>query len=85
MVTAFIEVSDSANTLFIIVGDHQPKRPVREKDALKSVPIHLISRDPDILSSFETFGYTRGFFADQEPPHDGLESFFPHFLEALED
>ena len=69
--------------LIIVLGDHQPKRPIREKDAGRSVPIHLISRDSELLARFTPSGFTRGFVPNQPPPHPGMETFYELFLDVL--
>jgi hypothetical protein len=69
--------------LIIVVGDHQPKYPVTERGQPLSVPIHLISRNKNILHRFEEMGYTQGLIPFQEPPHPGLETFHLDFLTAI--
>jgi hypothetical protein len=46
--------------IIILVGDHQPKRPVRESNATKQVPIHLISRQRSFAAAFRDFGFIEG-------------------------
>ena len=48
---------------------------------LHSVPIHVWSREPELLEPFLRRGYTPGLVPRQRPPHAGLESFWPGFLE----
>lgn len=71
------------DSLIILVGDHQPKRPLREKAAPLSVPIHIVSRDPELISSFLRSGYTSGLIPDQPVPHKGMETFLPAFMEVI--
>ncbi len=47
-------------SLVIILGDHQPVSEVTESSPSWSVPIHVISRDPDLVAPFVSRGYTRG-------------------------
>jgi hypothetical protein len=74
-------VDQDSKALYIIYGDHQPLRPVRVPDARLSVPIHVISRDPEMLEPFLQRGYVEGFIPSQQPPHPGMEQFFPMFVE----
>lgn len=73
-------VSGEGDALYIIYGDHQPLRPVRVANARLSVPVHIVSRDPELLRPFLERGYVQGFEPTQEPPHPGMEEFFPGFV-----
>jgi hypothetical protein len=72
------------DVLVILVGDHQPKRPVATEDQPWSVPVHVISRDENLVRAFDTHGYIRGMIPSRPPPHRGMDSFFEHLLGALE-
>jgi hypothetical protein len=65
--------------IIMIFGDHQAQRPIREHNATGSVPIHVASRDPEILRRFLAAGYQRGMTSSQPPPHPEMSSFFPFF------
>jgi hypothetical protein len=68
--------------VFIVVGDHQPRIPIAEEDATYSVPIHVISKEPDVPRSFLQYGFTPGLEPGQSPPHRRMDEFFAMFLEA---
>jgi len=63
------------------VGDHQPYSGITGRGKPRSVPIHVWSREPALLEPFLRRGYTPGLVPRQSPPHAGLESFWPAFLE----
>ncbi|OHE68562.1 MAG: hypothetical protein A2413_12485 [Treponema sp. RIFOXYC1_FULL_61_9] len=67
--------------LIIVVGDHQPYSGITGKGKPTSVPIHALSRDPGMLKPFLARGYTAGWVPRQPPPHAGLDTFLPGFLE----
>ncbi len=67
--------------ILVFFGDHQPQRPIRESDATLSVPIHIASREPEILSPFAEYGYEPGFRPTQERPHPHFTEFYPMFAE----
>ncbi len=67
--------------LIVLVGDHQPFSGITGQGKLHSVPIHVWSREPELLRPFLRRGYTPGLVPRQRPPHAGLESFWPGFLE----
>ena len=69
------------DTLIIIVGDHQPNRQLTGPGEPWSVPVHVISRNNRLLTPFRDRGYTAGLFPGQPPPHAGMETFWPGFLQ----
>jgi hypothetical protein len=71
------------DSLIVVVGDHQPRFPIREQGSSKSVPIHLISRDRDLISRFERYGFTWGLEPRQALPHPGMETFYPNLMSVI--
>jgi hypothetical protein len=67
-------------SLVVVVGDHQPYSGITGQGKLRSVPIHVLSRDASVLEPFLARGYTPGLVPRQPPPHEGMESFLPHLL-----
>ena len=67
--------------LIVVVGDHQPYSGITGQGKARSVPIHVWSREPRLLEPFLRRGYTSGLVPRQDPPHAGLESFWPAFLQ----
>ena len=67
--------------LIVVVGDHQPYSGITGQGKTHSVPIHVWSREPRLLEPFLRRGYTPGLVPRQSPPHAGLESFWPAFLQ----
>jgi hypothetical protein len=56
------------DTLFILVGDHQPTANISGEGASWDVPIHIVSRDANLLAGFVRQGFTRG----MEPPRQPI-------------
>jgi hypothetical protein len=77
----FIQRFLAGREIVVIIGDHQPCAPVTGKNASWSVPVHVISRDPEAIRRFVQRGYTEGLIPGQAPPHPGMETFFWNFLE----
>jgi hypothetical protein len=71
-------------TLVILVGDHQPKFPITQRGSPLSVPVHVISRDRELIKPLLKYGYTPGFIPEQYPPHPGMETFLTLFLEIID-
>ena len=69
------------HTLILIVGDHQPNLQLTAAGEPWSVPVHVISGDPRLLDPFYKRGYTPGLIPNKPPPHAGMETFLPGFLQ----
>ena len=65
------------DTLFILVGDHQPTANISGEGASWDVPIHILANDPALLAAFVSQGFTAG----MEPPRQPLGGM--HELPAL--
>lgn len=48
------------NTIFVLVGDHQPASIITGDDASRAVPVHILTDDETILSGLEAAGFVRG-------------------------
>ncbi len=71
----------SRDPIIIVMGDHQAQPPIRGPENIKSVPIHVASRDGAILQGFAERGFEPGMVGTQEPPHRHMSEFFPMFAE----
>jgi len=81
--TDFITKLDDDN-IFLIVGDHQPYSD-KENESDYLTPIHIISKDQKVLSSFEKFGFTKGLIpqSGNEVYHEAVQSLLLHNLQQL--
>jgi hypothetical protein len=79
----FLATRVSPGALVIILGDHQPPAIISGEGQPWTVPIHVLSQDPDLLRPFAAEGYTPGAFPEQKAPWPGMESFMPQFLDAF--
>lgn len=78
-ITEFLTRLDE-EALVIVVGDHQPRIPIAEPDSTFSVPVHFLSRDPELVEPFRHYGFERGFAphprlvaaADEHPRMDRM-------------
>jgi hypothetical protein len=71
----------SDNALIIALGDHQPVVGVSGRNRPWSVPVHVISRRPELLEPFQRRGYVPGLVPNQPLPHTPLWEFLPQFLQ----
>jgi hypothetical protein len=67
-------------SLVIILGDHQPVAEVNGETWEMGVPIHVLSRDRELVHPFVTRGYQPGIRPNLAGYPQGLEAFFPNFL-----
>lgn len=65
------------DTLFFMLGDHQPAALVTGQDASWAVPVHVISGDPALLEPFRE----QGFLPGMQPP----SAYAEHGFDALRD
>jgi hypothetical protein len=70
--------------LVILLGDHQPPAVIGGELQQWTVPIHVLSRDPELVAPFMAAGYIAGIVPTQAPPHQGMEKFLPSFLAAFD-
>ena len=77
-------MQDDRDPIIVIFGDHQPQRPIRSPQAALSVPIHVASRDPEVLAGFEEHGFERGMESTAPPPHPKMSSFSPMMAEIAQ-
>jgi hypothetical protein len=72
-------------SLFILIGDHQPQQVSRRSDSFDT-PIHIISKDAALIDAFSEFGFLRGLSTQivGEPTatmrHEGLYSMLVRVL-----
>ncbi len=57
--------------LIVVVGDHQPYSGITGQGKTRSVPIHVWSREPELLEPFLRRGYTPGLVPRQQPAARG--------------
>jgi hypothetical protein len=64
----YLRQPQSRETVYVVLGDHQPTGNVSGEGASWDVPVHIISRDPQLLQRFVEQGFTAGL----EPPRTPL-------------
>ena len=66
----------------IVVGDHQPRYPIREREATMGVLMHVVSRETSVVNAFLPHGFSPGFVPPVDHPLVGMESFYGIFLDV---
>jgi hypothetical protein len=69
--------------LVIVVGDHQPPGFISGEKQPWTVPIHVLSRDADLLRPFRAAGYVEGALPPRLEAARGMESFLTDFLRGF--
>ncbi len=67
-------------SLVIILGDHQPVAEVNGETWEMGVPVHVLSRNPELVHPFVTRGYQPGMRPNLAGFAQGLETLFPSLL-----
>jgi hypothetical protein len=67
-------------SLVVILGDHQPVAEVNGDTWEFGVPVHVLSRNPELVRPFLTRGYKAGIRPNLGGFAQGLATFLPNFL-----
>jgi hypothetical protein len=57
--TDYILQTGDEESIFILIGDHQPQQVSRRNDSFDT-PIHIISKDAALIDAFSDYGFGRG-------------------------
>ena len=73
-------VTDRA--LLIVLGDHQAAPLITGEDAVRAVPVHVISGDPALVQPFLDWGFHPGAFPDPDQRARRMDDFRGWFIRA---
>jgi len=73
----------NADTLTIIVGDHEPAPRISGTNDERATPIHIISGDPTLLEPFEAWGFTPGMRPTDASAEYPMTAFRPFFIQTF--
>ncbi len=82
MLTDFILHNGDENSLFILIGDHQPPQVSRRADGW-GTPIHIVAKDQALLDAFADYGFIPGLQVENLTPslhHEGVYSLLMRVL-----
>lgn len=88
VVAKFLADRVADDALVIVLGDHQPAPIVTGPDASRAVPVHVFSRDAEVLEPFVDIGFIGGIMPPPEPEGGDaalvrMDAFRPFLLEAF--
>jgi Sulfatase len=64
----YLRQAQARDTVYVLLGDHQPTTNVSGEGASWDVPVHILTRDPQLLERFVAQGFTIGL----EPPRESI-------------
>jgi hypothetical protein len=82
VVSSYLSGFDLGQALVIIVGDHQPVSDITRGSTSNAVPVHIISRQADLVEVFRRRGYSSSMRPATSPQvlPPGMETFLPNLL-----
>jgi hypothetical protein len=77
VLSRFIITNADCNSIFILIGDHQPPIIAGRQDGFET-PVHIISRKKSFTDGFIQYGFRQGMEAAEGNPvhHEGIYSMF---------
>jgi hypothetical protein len=73
------------DALVFILGDHQPAGSITGQDPSLAVPVHVLSRERELVELFTARGWVPGMIPDGAGPAPGMETFLSDLLDRLSD
>jgi hypothetical protein len=81
--TAYAERFVDEGTLLVVLGDHQPAPLITGDDASRDVPVHVFSRNPELLEPFLAWGFRPGGRPDPDRPAPRMDAFRDWFVRSF--
>ncbi len=78
----YLQRLEARESVMLWVGDHQPASSVTGEGASWDVPVHLITRDPELLARFVALGFRPG-LVPKRPTLGGLHDLTGMLLQAF--
>ena len=66
--TGYFQLPEPRETVYVLLGDHQPTANITGEGASWDVPVHIVSRDRALLERFKALGFADGLW----PPRTSL-------------
>jgi hypothetical protein len=71
------------NALIVILGDHQPAGSIIHNDPSWAVPLHVATRNRELMARFVSAGYKLGMTPAETARPAGLETLLPELVAAM--
>ncbi len=72
------------NTLFILLGDHQPASIITGEGASRDVPVHIVAGNPEVLKRLDRWKWQPGMLPAKETPVYRMDEFRQKFVESFD-
>ncbi|MDQ0137998.1 hypothetical protein J2T08_005942 [Neorhizobium galegae] len=72
------------NTLFILLGDHQPASIVTGEGASRDVPMHIVTGNPDLLKRLDRWNWQKGMIPQPSTPVYRMDEFRRKLVESFD-
>ena len=72
------------DTLFILLGDHQPASIVTGEGASRDVPMHIVSGNPDLLKRLDGWNWQKGMIPLPSTPVYRMDEFRRRLVESFD-
>lgn len=72
------------NTLFILLGDHQPASIVTGEGASRDVPMHIVTGNPDLLKRLDGWNWQKGMIPLLSTPVYRMDEFRRKLVESFD-
>lgn len=72
------------NTLFILLGDHQPAAIITGEEASRDVPMHIVAGNPELLDRLDGWNLQRGMIPTKETPVYRMDQFRRKLVESFD-
>jgi hypothetical protein len=83
--TAYAEQYVDSTMLLIVLGDHQPAPLITGDGAPRTVPVHVVSADGDLLAPFLDWGFVPGAVPAPEGVPERMDAFRDWFVRTYSD
>lgn len=72
------------NTLFVLLGDHQPASIVTGEGASRDVPMHFVTGNPDLLKRLDSWNWQAGMVPLKDTPVYRMDEFRRKFVASFD-
>lgn len=80
---AFVARYGDDDLVMLVMGDHQPATLITGEGASRQVPVHIITRDNQVLEAFRQWRWSAGMRPLSDAPEWGMDELRPRLLERF--
>ncbi|RKQ95746.1 phosphoglycerol transferase MdoB-like AlkP superfamily enzyme [Kushneria sinocarnis] len=80
---SFVAYYGDDDLVVIALGDHQPASIITGNHASREVPVHLMTRDREVLQAFGRWGWTRGMIPGETSATWGMDEFRQRLIKGF--